>query len=334
MNALELLPQIGKADPARVYLLCPGKAPRARQATYEPFLAERVAQRLVDAYMDEAARDMCYAVFYADETPPERIASEAETLPFMAERRVVLVRNAEKYVSESAAKPLLRYLESPNESTVLIFVSAKADKRTKFYKACESAGEIIECPVLNAREIAQWVKDELKVQGKKADRDAIQTLIDRAGVNLADVHNAVTLVSAFVGDTKKTVSTEDVVLACADVAEEEIWALTDAIAASQVGPALGALHGLLDLGKAPDEIMGTINWLLTSAYRVARKDDNVSRFVAQKVEPLARKIGLRKLPDAFRLCTQTHFTLRSTGVNAPLALELLVVKLAAPRKSS
>ena len=80
--------------------------------------------------------------------------------------------------------------------------------------------------------------------------------------------------------------------------------------------------------------MGIINWLLKSAYTVASSPAGkapLHRFVAEKMAPLAHKLGVRKLRDAFALCTDTHFAIRTTGVDSMLALELLVVKLAAPR---
>ena len=79
-------------------------------------------------------------------------------------------------------------------------------------------------------------------------------------------------------------------------------------------------------------MIGTINWLLKSAYAVgiAEGEPNISRFVAQKVGPLTQKLGVRKLRAAFALCTDTQFMMRTTGVDSELALELLVVKLSAP----
>ncbi|MBI5095821.1 MAG: hypothetical protein HZB26_25735 [Candidatus Hydrogenedentes bacterium] len=63
----------------------------------------------------------------------------------------------------------------------------------------------------------------------------------------------------------------------------------------------------------------------------------VEKIVAKKVAPLSRKLGVAKLRSAFRLCIQTELMLRSTGVDRALALELLVIRLAAPmprRKSA
>ncbi len=92
------------------------------------------------------------------------------------------------------------------------------------------------------------------------------------------------------------------------------------------------MRKLVNLGKHPDEIIGTINWLLKSAYLVAiaQGQPNISRFVEQKVRPLMQKLGLAKLRAAMTLCTDTQFMMRNTGVDSGLALELLVVKLATP----
>ncbi len=307
--------------------------------TFEPLLAERCVERIVDGAVDPATRDFAFAAFYADETSTGEIVLDAQTLPFLASRRVILVRQAERYNTDSGAGVLLDYLAAPNDATVLMMISNKIDKRTKFFKTCEKAGQVIECPALARGEVEQWLRTEAKMRKRSIDGDAVRALVDRSGTHLSDVVNALTNVINFVGDERTTITAADVNAACADVAEEEIWTLTDMIAASQPGEALGALRRLLDLGKHPDEILGTINWLLKSAYAVgtASGDPGISSFVAQKVGPLARKLGVAKLRAAFALCTDTQFMSRSTGVDGGLALELLVVKLATPapqRKSA
>ena len=332
MKPTEVIDQIQRGGPSPVYLICPGKPPRGRNATFEPVIAEQTIDSIIDATVDPANKDFAFAAFYADETAPGAIVMDAQTLPFLAERRVVFVRNAEKYNSETAAGALLEYLNAPNESTTLIFLSNKVDKRTKFYKACDKVGEIVECPTLSDGEVSQWIQAEVQKQDKTITGPAVRAVMDRTGNHLSDVQNALALVMNFVGQDRQGVKPEDVEDACTDVTEEEIWALTDAIASSRSGDALAALRRLTELGKHPDEMIGTINWLLKSAYAVAiaEGEPNISRFVAQKVGPLTQKLGIVKLRRAFALCTDTQFMMRNTGVDSELALELLVVKLAAP----
>lgn len=332
MNVLSFIEDPPLDAPAPAYLFCPGKeGPKARETTFEPFLADRAIECFTAA-VDPSLRDFALATFYADETPAEAVVLEAQTLPFLADRRVIVARNVERYETESASAALIAYLESPNPSTVLLLAANRVDKRTKLYKACEKHGEVIECPMLGQAQVEAWVRDEAKARGKTIGLGASKELVRRVGRHLSDVNNALTLVINFLGENGKTITEETVAAVCGDVAEEEIWALTDAIAESKPGEALLRLKRLTDLGKHADEIMGTINWLVKSAYLVATmKQPPMSEFQRRKFKPLADKWGAKKSRDAFALCTDTHFLMRSTGTDARLAMELLVVKLAAPR---
>ncbi len=334
----ELMAKIGREPLPPVLLFCPGKIPYQKEPSFEPVLADRAAAKITETYIEPGMEDMAYRVFYADETQPGEIVLEAQTLPFLTERRVVLVRNAERYnvmsgEKKSALFPLIEYLKDPNESTLLLIVSAKIDKRKKFYKGCQSGGGIIECPQLDDNKMAQWVRDDVAARGKDIEPAAISELMGRAGGRLSDVNNATGLVVNYVGEDP-LIREEHVIAACADVAEESVWTLTDAIAKSDPDKALDALYQLMDYGKSPDEILGLINWLLETAYRACPDTTPKlqSRFVKDKVTPLVLKFGLSKIKDACALCTDTQFLTRTTGVDRRLALELLVIKLAFRRK--
>lgn len=337
MLVRELLDNIGKAPLPNVLLFCPGKAPFGKEP-FEPLLVDEAVKRIVDRYVEPGMHDLAYSVFYADETSVGQIVLEAQTLPFLAERRVILLRNAERYDAMSGEKnsplaPLIAYLENPSDSTLLLIVATKADKRKKLFKAVQALGGIVESPQLDDAQLNAWVRDAAHGLGKRIDTAAIGELTQRAGGRLSDVQNALRVVAGYVGN-EDLIRSEDVIAACADVAEESIWNLTDAIAASDTPRALHALHQLIDLGKSPDEIMGLINWLLESAYHASPVSAKPlkSAFVAKKVSPLLNKLGIEKLKTAFSLCTNTHFMIRSTGVDKDLALELLVIKLAAGRR--
>ncbi len=334
MRVRDLREKIGKAPVPPVLLFCPGTTPYKKDLSWEPLLADRAVQELVKAYVPEGMGDLVYSVFHADETPVTDIVQEARTMPFLADRRVILVRNAERYNLMSGEKrsplsALLDYFDEPCDTALLMLVTSQIDKRKKFYKACEKIGAVVECPQLDDRELSAWIRAEAENRGKTIDPNAIQEILRRSGNHLSDCFNAINLVATYLGEAQN-ISVQDVVMACADVAEESIWALTDAIAASNTEKALRALRQLIDFGKSPDELMGLINWLLETAYQASpeTKLSVKSKFVADKVLPLANKLGLAKLKAAFALCTETHFLMRSTGVDKNLALEMLVIKLA------
>ena len=333
MRALEFLQRIDNEAVRPVYLVCPFKSERKKVPSFEPLLAQRVVEQLTERLVTPETRDLAFASFHADESDIHEIIETAETYPFLAERRVVVIHEAQNFETGPAAAPLIRYIESPAETAVMILVTNPLDRRSKFYKACEKSALIIECAELRPQEVDQWIQQEAAQEGKGIEPAAVKELASRAGARLSDVENAIRLVCNYVGENER-IRVEDVTAACADVAEEEVWAMTDAIAASDTAKALRCLRQLMELGKNEMELMGTINWLLKTAYHVAAapSERRVPSFQAEKVQPLVRKLGMRKLRDAFRLCIEAELMLRSTGVDRALALELLVVKLAAPRR--
>ncbi len=332
MTVSELIQSIDSHEPSPVYLLCPDKAPRGKTATFEPMLADQAVSLLIDRFVEPGMKDMCLTSVYADETPSGEVVSVADTLPFLADRRVVLVRNAEHYDSEKAAGPLLPYLENPCESTVLILVAGRIDRRLKLFKACTKAGMVVGCAHLTDHELATWVRNETESIGKSIDPGAVREITNRAGHQLSEVRSALHQAAGYAGDRAKIMET-DVIAACAEVAEEEVWALTDAIGGSDSDAAVHALRRILDLGKSEFEVMGSVHWVIRSAYQVARGDtDQLSPFVAKKFGPLARKWGVNKSGAALGLLMDAEMMLRSTGVDRALALELLVIKLSASTK--
>jgi len=329
MTVTELIESFDSHEPSSVYLLCPDKAPRGKGNTFEPMLADQAVSMLIDRFVEPDMKDMCLTSVYADETPSGEVVSVAETLPFLADRRVVLVRNAENYDSEKAAGALLPYLDNPCESTVLILVAGRIDRRLKLFKACTKAGLVVGCAQLRDHELATWVRKEADSIGKSIEPGAVREITDRAGNQLSEVRSALHQAAGYAGDRPKIVES-DVVAACADVAEEEVWALTDAIGSSDSNAAVHALRRILDLGKSEFEVMGSVNWVIRSAYQVASGDtDQLSPFVAKKFGPLARKWGVKKSGAALGLLMDAEMMLRSTGVDRALALELLVIKLSA-----
>jgi len=335
MLARELIDAIGKRDLPNVLLFCPGTAPFNKEA-WEPELANRAVDLLIAHYVDPSLRDLAFSAFYADETDAGHIVGEAQTLPFLAERRVIVVRNAERYLAMSGEKgsplmPLIHYFKSPADFTLLIFVASKIDRRKKFFTACKEAGEIVECPQLTDGELESHIRSAAEKLGKRIGRDATAELLERAGGRLSDVNNALTLVATYVGSAA-AITPEDVIAATADVAEETVWTLTDAIAASDVSKALKTLHQLLDMGKHPDELLGLIHWLFEQAYQASTHStlQVKSKYVEKKVLPLAEKFSYAKLTKAMSLVTETQFLSRTTGTDKNLLIELLVTKFATP----
>lgn len=337
LNVLAFSEKIKAKEFPPVILFGPGKPPWGKE-DYEPYLVDQALETLIAACVDPSLRDLAYSVYYADETAPGTVVEEARTVPFLAERRVVLVRNADVYMNMASDKrspiqPLLQFIENPPESSLLILVSTTVNKIKPLYKLTEKNGVMVECPQLGDKEYAAWIQDEIARNGNKITRSALTMLIDRVGARMADMHNAINLICNFAG-TGKEITEASVLAASGDVAETTVWALTDAIATSDPTKALECLHELLSMNMSPDEILGTLNWLLESTYRAHPQTPMKlgKPFVERKVAPLTKKFAPKRIAAALGMCTKTNFALRTTGTDAHLLLEMLIIKLAYSKK--
>ena len=158
-----LLIEIEKGLPGPVYYLW---------SEENVFLEDSLA-RCVEAAIDPDNVDFNYDVFYPSSEPQE-ILDAASTLPFMTQRRVVVIKDFHQFKAP-AVKALTQYLDEPSESTCMIILSQKAPK-----KALKFKWKIFS---LNMREgeIPVWLKQVAARKKVKLTNDAVENLIEFVG---------------------------------------------------------------------------------------------------------------------------------------------------------
>src|SRR5262245_15164910 len=134
----------GRLDP--VYVL----------TSEHPILLERAIAAIRDAAVPPESRGFNYDVVDGKPTGA-RIVALAQTLPMMAQRRMVFVRDLAAMPADEA-EPLLAYAAKPNPSTVIVAITTKLDKRMKLYATLAKKGwvHVLEAP----RQLAPWVRAE------------------------------------------------------------------------------------------------------------------------------------------------------------------------------
>ena len=85
---------------------------------------------------------MNYACYEGKNTDIKAVIDLAETLPFFAERRVIVLEDTGFF--KNATPELAEYLKEMPETTAMIFVENEVDKRGKLYKAVQSQGRAVE----------------------------------------------------------------------------------------------------------------------------------------------------------------------------------------------
>ena len=205
-----------------------------------PILIERVVTALRDAVVPPAARGFNYDTIEGKPTGA-RIVALAQTLPMMAQRRMIYVRDLSAMPADDA-EPLIGYLAKPNPSTVVVCVAAKLDKRIKLFAQLAKKGflHVLEAP----RQLAPWVRAEAKHKGVQLDAAAVTRLVDAVGDDLSRLALTVEQLGLYAGG--RPVTSDDVDDLVADTRERTVFELTDAIGAADRPRALAAVASLCD----------------------------------------------------------------------------------------
>jgi DNA polymerase-3 subunit delta len=159
----------------------------------ETFLMKEIRESIIEHALDESEHDFNLSFYDMEEHPVDMAIEDAETLPFIGERRVVVLNNpffltAENNKSkvEHNTDRFLSYIKEAAPYTILVIQAAyeKLDERKKLVKQLKSKAEVIVAQPLGERELKLWMKDKAEMNGAVIGEAASEELLKIAGVHL------------------------------------------------------------------------------------------------------------------------------------------------------
>ena len=277
----ELARQLGVGSPAPIYLIVGDK-------TFQPFLQDAAVAAIREAVLGADATGVGafnYDLVYGDETDAQEILSLCDTLPVLAERRLVVVRTIGALGSRETER-LLPYLKTPVETTCLVLTGEKVDGRLKFFQALKEVAVTVDCSTLDVKAMPAWVQEQASVLTLRLDDAAREALVEASGGDLAVIRRELEKLAAYVAPST-AVTAEDVEAVRGRDAGGTVWDLLGALGRKDRGGALRALAKVLEAGEPPLRLLG----LLASHWRqVWKAREQLARRVPEA--GLARAIGV------------------------------------------
>ena len=155
----------------------------------EPYYIDKISDFIENHVLDESEKGFNQVVMYGRDVSVEEIIASAKRFPMMAERQVLIVKEAQD-LSRTIEK-LVPYIENPQPTTVLVinYKYKKIDKRKKLYKATAKTGLIFESKPLYENQVADWIRRVLGGKKYQAEPKAAQMLVEFLGTNLSKISN-------------------------------------------------------------------------------------------------------------------------------------------------
>jgi len=178
-----------------------------------------------------------------------RLLMTLESQPFLAERRMVVVKDLPQGADvkmKLETDALEKALEDIPESTLVVFVSPKPDKRTRFSKLILKAAQVETFEIPKGKALADWVVTRFHQRGKKIDTKALQTLIFYCAEDVGRLAGEIDKLSLLEGEGISLAEIERCVSA---TPEAKIFKALDQIGNGQVQDTLKAFEQLTKSGE-------------------------------------------------------------------------------------
>lgn len=319
----EIIKNIKEGSFHKSYLLC-GE---------EDFLKNKYKAMLKEAIIGDDT--MNFSLYQGKEADVNEIADVSSTMPFFAERRLIMIEDSQFF--KTSSERINDIVKNAPETTYFVFVESETDKRNRLYKNIKENGHIADMERQTQASLEKWALKILSQNNKKITGNDMAYLMGRVGNDMNNIYNELVKLVSYCGD-EEVITRQAIDAIGTVVIEDKIFDMIGAMASKQTEKALKLYGDLLALKEAPLKILaltGRHFGILLSvkdmmnankrsgdiASRLAIYPRYVNNYMMQ-AEAFERK----ELEDAVNECVAYEEAIKTGQMEDIYAVELLIVK--------
>ena len=301
----------------------------------EEFLKREAVEKLIEILIEKGLKSFNLDFVQARETKAEEIINLCATLPFGSQKRMIVVYDIQK-LHPKHKDELSKYFPHIPESSCLVVISNRVDKRLKFYQDLKKSATEVEFSLLSDEEVLDWINERVKKYHKKIDSKGIELLLEAVGNNLYELSNELEKLAIYVQE-KELIDLEDIENVVGYTKTENIFQLNQAIGEKKLNQALKILKDLsLSKGKETSIIFMLGNHFLKLYQIKASTEKNIYNLahllriyygLVQEYQNQAKNFSLEQLEKGLSLIYQADSDLKSGKMPQKLLIELLIYEL-------
>lgn len=229
----------------------------------DQFMREKEIARIRDKYLSGSESDLNFSVYDPDDA--DGIMDSLGTMPFLAERRVVLVKEAQS-MNASMSETITAYLDNPSDNNILILSSAGDLKKTGLYKKIKDKLEVITADRPDASTLKGWIRSFFRKQGADITPEAADLLVELKGDDTTGTRTELEKLIAFSGG--EAIEARHVEELVGSSVTEVIYKLVDAVNSGNADWAWRIVSSLYDQKKRPHELIGYLGSYIRKIQKV------------------------------------------------------------------
>ena len=305
----------------------------------EVYLRRVAAQTITEVALSRTLlREFNESGFSLVSDPVQSAIAAAEQLPMMSDARVVRIRDFAK-LRETDEDVLIRYLNNPAPSTVMIFIADELDKRKKSSKVLLDTCTVVEFAPLKDAEAKAWARTRLKELKVSADDQVLGELIRLVGTDVQTLFNELEKLASAAASSGNRITLDLVDELIGRSRELSNFELADHLMAGNRKKALETLHRLLEDGAEPVMLVGLIagnyhrlalgKHLLTRGGRdEVFRNISLPPFKRDSYISMLQRSTAAKIARGIQLTAAADLAIKTSQATPRLQLELLVCELA------
>ncbi len=277
---------------------------------------------------------MNYHYFEGKGINPKSIIDLAETMPFLADFRFILIENSGFF--KNSCDELAAYIKDIPETCVFLFVENEIDRRGKLYKAVKQFGYPTELAKQPEKKLIVWLLSLLKKEGKKITEANLHLFLEKTGNDMELITKELEKLICYIYP-REVITSEDIETICCEQTTGKIFDMITAISEKRQKKALELYYDLLLLKEPPMRIL----FLLTRQFHLLMqikelsaahcdfttisKQTNLQTFLIGKYVNQAKHFSSTALRQAVQDCIETEEAVKTGKINDRLGVELLII---------
>lgn len=300
----------------------------------EAYLKKQYKDKLVKAMLPEGDT-VNYAYYEGKGIPVPELIDLAETMPFFAQRRLIVVENSGFF--KNATPELADYLKQMPDIAAFLFVENEVDKRGKMYKAVKEKGRIVEMGRQDEKTLLYWIAGNVKREGKQIKESTARYLVSKTGTDMENLEKEMEKLFSYTVDQTE-ITVQDIDDICTTQITNKIFDMVEAVATKQQKKALDYYYDLLALKEPPMRILYLLSRqfklllevkeLVKRGYDKAQiaKTAGLHPFVAGKYMQQCRTFESRELQAIMEEAADTEELVKTGRLGDVMSVELFIVK--------